>query len=200
MRRYRARSTLNISRLDAVVALVSDQRIHRRPSLKGVSVHCVPFHCRSINVAAPCLPIESVCVTNQTRYTRGASRMEQTLLPTCPPGKVAPRAGMRPVPANIREPLHETSTSSATAPGDEMITLKAFCHECRGTGVFVGVCEPKGTGVVCLICGGHGCKAVTYTPFKKRAQRRGVTRVYLSGRVDRTDGISYAAFQRGRRP
>lgn len=31
-----------------------------------------------------------------------------------------------------------------------MKTLKANCHECRGTGEFVGIREPTGTGVVCL--------------------------------------------------
>jgi len=55
MWRYHARSTLNISRLDAVVALMSDQRIQRRPSLEGASVYCVPFHCRSTDDIAKAL-------------------------------------------------------------------------------------------------------------------------------------------------
>ena len=81
-----------------------------------------------------------------------------------------------------------------------MKTIKAVCHECRGSGVFVGVCEAAGTGVVCLICAGRGWRAITYTPFVARTRRAGITRVFQSGRTERTAGIAYAAFLKGDTP
>ena len=52
----------------------------------------------------------------------------------------------------------------------------------------------------CLICAGRGWRAITYTPFVARTRRAGITRVFQSGRTERTAGIAYAAFLKGDTP
>jgi hypothetical protein len=58
--------------------------------------------------------------------------------------------------------------------------IKAKCSDCSGTGVYCGMCEPEGVGVVCLRCGGSGCELIMYTPFKGRVAKKGVKTVRLS--------------------
>lgn len=48
------------------------------------------------------------------------------------------------------------------------------CKACSGTGVYEGFAEPKGTGVVCLDCGGSGAVELSYTPYTGRKTKRGI--------------------------
>lgn len=59
-------------------------------------------------------------------------------------------------------------------------TVKAECRPCGGTGIYRGVAEPPGVGVVCLDCKGTGCKEITFTPFTERKRREGIKTVQLS--------------------
>ena len=84
------------------------------------------------------------------------------------------------------------------------ITVNVPCESCAGTGIVCGVLEPKGIGVVCFRCYGTGAFKLIYTPFTKRATRRGVkfvqiSPVYLSG-GSRSSKISYASFLKGKVP
>lgn len=85
--------------------------------------------------------------------------------------------------------------------------IKTACVACDSTGVYSGFCESKGTAVVCLSCGGTGCKTISYKPFEKRLRRRGIKTVSLSrggfiatgvGAVG--ESISYSDFFNGRMP
>ena len=88
-----------------------------------------------------------------------------------------------------------------------MKSVKAECSSCRGTGLYQGFCEAKGTAVVCLGCDGTGCATVSYTPFTKRHGKRGIKTVYRSfgtfiatgvGKVG--ESVTYAEFQQGKMP
>lgn len=63
------------------------------------------------------------------------------------------------------------------------IELKIVCKSCGGTGIYVGMGERDGAGVICHTCDGTGCQNYTfeYTPFKKRKKREDVKRVFLGG-------------------
>ncbi len=54
------------------------------------------------------------------------------------------------------------------------------CPSCKGTGLYVGMCEGDGSAVVCHNCHGTGCHHVKlqYNDFKKRISRSDVKRVY----------------------
>jgi hypothetical protein len=85
--------------------------------------------------------------------------------------------------------------------------IKAKCSDCSGTGVYCGMCEPEGVGVVCLRCGGSGCELIMYTPFTKRAIKRGVKQVRLSRGMLLADGVGpggtmvcYQDFLKGKMP
>ena len=87
-----------------------------------------------------------------------------------------------------------------------METIKTECGSCQGTGVFCGMAEPKGVGVVCLNCKGTGCREIKYTPFTGRKRRDDVSQVSLSrGSLLWSCGpcgksVSYADFLAGRVP
>lgn len=88
-----------------------------------------------------------------------------------------------------------------------MESVKAECQSCGGTGLYVGLAERSGAAVVCLTCGGTGCVTITYTPFERRRQKRGIKRVFRSGgRLVVTgvgpqgEGITYEEFQQGKMP
>ena len=53
------------------------------------------------------------------------------------------------------------------------------CTACRATGIYVGMAERDGFGVVCHSCKGSGKQEmkVTYEPFQERKIREGVRRV-----------------------
>jgi hypothetical protein len=80
----------------------------------------------------------------------------------------------------------------------------AECHSCSGTGLYSGMCEPRGTAVVCLTCSGTGCEKIRYVPFTSRKGKRGIKTVSNSrgsfiatgvGAVG--NSISYEEFSRG---
>lgn len=84
-------------------------------------------------------------------------------------------------------------------------TVKAVCSSCNGTGLYSGMCEGKGHAVVCLTCGGTGCEAIKFTPFKKRKLTKSIKTVSLSkGRFVLTgvgstrDTVSYNEFLKGK--
>ncbi|MFW6024985.1 MAG: hypothetical protein ACOCRX_01455 [Candidatus Woesearchaeota archaeon] len=62
------------------------------------------------------------------------------------------------------------------------ITMDIECKSCNGTGIYVGIAERDGAGVVCKTCNGTGCQHYTfeYTPFRSRKKRKDIKRVYLS--------------------
>ena len=63
------------------------------------------------------------------------------------------------------------------------IKLDIECKSCEGTGVYVGMCERGGSGVVCYQCDGTGCQKYSfkYTDFTKRKKCKNVKRVYIKG-------------------
>jgi len=61
-----------------------------------------------------------------------------------------------------------------------METIKAECSSCSGTGIYHGMAEREGTGVVCLQCDGAGGKEIKYTPFTGRKRRDDVRTVSRS--------------------
>lgn len=48
--------------------------------------------------------------------------------------------------------------------------VKIACHECKGTGIYSGMFEPKGTGVICTACKGSG--AQEHPAFTGRSKTR----------------------------
>lgn len=85
--------------------------------------------------------------------------------------------------------------------------ISVECAKCRGTGVYRGFAEPEGVGVVCLECGGSGCKEIAYTPFSKRKTRNDVREVKRSrgtmiplGVGPVGESIPYSAFLEGKMP
>jgi hypothetical protein len=55
-----------------------------------------------------------------------------------------------------------------------------ICKNCKGTGIYVGMAESSGAGVVCSTCKGTGCHQWTYTyeDFEKKKERTDIKRVY----------------------
>lgn len=99
------------------------------------------------------------------------------------------------------------------------IEMDIECQECKGTGVYVGMAERDGAGVVCYKCDGTGKfhYKYEYTPFTERKIRRGLKRVYKKsysyvlapevinfegiGEIDLTkEGVSYEEFLDGKMP
>lgn len=88
-----------------------------------------------------------------------------------------------------------------------MATVKAECSTCSGTGLYSGMCEKKGTAVICIECKGTGCYEFYFKPFIKRKGRRGIETVSQSrgsfigtgvGSVGKA--ITYKEFQQGEMP
>lgn len=54
------------------------------------------------------------------------------------------------------------------------------CTHCGGTGIYKGMAEGKGAGVICYHCNGTGCMHVehVYTKFEKRIERKDIERLY----------------------
>lgn len=87
------------------------------------------------------------------------------------------------------------------------VRVKAVCNSCDGTGLYSGMCEPKGTAVICHTCNGTGCEVIRYTPFKKRRLRRDIEKVrdsrgrfLMSGTGPTGDAVTYKEFLQGKRP
>ena len=89
----------------------------------------------------------------------------------------------------------------------QLLSVEAECKSCAGTGIYRGFAEPKGVGVVCLICGGTGKVIFSYTLFTTRKRRRDVQSVRLSagsfvgtGVGPIGNSISYDDFFAGKMP
>lgn len=56
------------------------------------------------------------------------------------------------------------------------------CKSCKGTGIYVGMAEREGAGVVCNTCEGTGCqkRSEVFTPFRRRVIRADVEQVYAT--------------------
>ena len=63
------------------------------------------------------------------------------------------------------------------------INLDIECRSCNGTGVYQGMGEYDGAGIVCYQCKGTGCEKYyfKYNEFKERKINPKVNRVFLSG-------------------
>ncbi len=65
----------------------------------------------------------------------------------------------------------------------ETIKRNVECPACGGTGIYSGIAEGEGVGVVCYKCYGTGMfeYEYKYTPFTGRKHKSGIKRVYKSG-------------------
>jgi hypothetical protein len=65
----------------------------------------------------------------------------------------------------------------------KQIKLKIKCQSCNGTGIYVGMGERDGAGVVCYTCKGTGCQnyKFEYEDFENRVKRDDIKRVFLTG-------------------
>jgi hypothetical protein len=61
-----------------------------------------------------------------------------------------------------------------------MVSVKAECMACNGTGLYEGFCEEKGHPVICIQCDGSGCEEIRYKPFVERKKRKGIISVHKS--------------------
>jgi len=99
------------------------------------------------------------------------------------------------------------------------IEILVECPSCNGTGLYQGMGESKGVGVVCSDCNGTGAYnyKYRYTEFTGRKKRTDIKRVYLRGsryklglgkivfdtvgEVDMDkEGVSYTEFLQGKMP
>jgi hypothetical protein len=78
---------------------------------------------------------------------------------------------------------------------------------CDGTGIYQGFAEPEGVGVVCLLCHGTGCRALSYKPFNGLRKRKGIKTVRRSAGTLIVTGvgpvggeITYEEFLKGKMP
>lgn len=87
--------------------------------------------------------------------------------------------------------------------------LYSECEACDGTGIYQGMAEPVGTGVVCLRCNGSGCEKINVKVFVRRKRAKGVSKVYRSrgsfiaaGVGPNTDrkSVPYSEFLKGKMP
>jgi hypothetical protein len=85
------------------------------------------------------------------------------------------------------------------------------CPKCSGTGIYSGMAEGDGAGVVCSHCKGTGCYhyVYEYEPFVERKVRTDIKRVYETNpgikigegggyRLEDFGGISYEEFLAGK--
>ena len=65
---------------------------------------------------------------------------------------------------------------------ERVIEYKCRCEVCHGTGIYVGMAERDGSGIVCHSCKGSGYqeKTITYHDFDGRIRRGDVLRVFQS--------------------
>ncbi len=56
---------------------------------------------------------------------------------------------------------------------------EAECPKCSATGVYHGLAEEPGIGIVCATCGGTGKITVEFVPFSGRAVRSDIKEVEL---------------------
>jgi hypothetical protein len=84
-----------------------------------------------------------------------------------------------------------------------MKTIKTECSDCGGTGLYSGFCEGEGHAVVCLACGGSGCRKIHYKPYTGRKRKRGIVsirwsqgRFIMTGVGGEGDSMTYREFQK----
>ena len=70
---------------------------------------------------------------------------------------------------------------------------------CKGTGLYSGWAEPKGTAVICSYCNGKGWYTYFYKVFSKRKKLKGIKSVRISktgvnGSASKL--ITYAEFEK----
>lgn len=58
--------------------------------------------------------------------------------------------------------------------------IKQVCEDCKGTGLYSGMCEAKGTAVVCLRCEGKGWEWHHYKTFEGRKKLKGIKEIQVS--------------------
>jgi len=77
-------------------------------------------------------------------------------------------------------PSHGLLTKQREKKMEKTFKTKEKCKACKGTGVFIGMAEHAGAGIVCYDCKGTGSYDFvhTYDPFKKREVRENVKRVF----------------------
>ncbi len=85
------------------------------------------------------------------------------------------------------------------------------CSSCGGTGIYTGLCEGPGQGVVCKTCKGSGAieNKPSYKPkeFTGLVRRSDIERVYVGngtliffGAGPKGAGVSYEEFFNGKMP
>lgn len=87
---------------------------------------------------------------------------------------------------------------------DEYIYVKHECGRCRGTGLYSGFAEPKGTAVICRGCGGLGIVETKVKRFKGRKKMRGIKTIsesrgsFIATGVGPREGtdMTYAEFEK----
>lgn len=59
------------------------------------------------------------------------------------------------------------------------------CESCNATGIYVGMAEKDGAGIVCYVCKGTGCHSIDieYAPFTQRKHHPDIKRVYQIGSI-----------------
>lgn len=87
------------------------------------------------------------------------------------------------------------------------IKIECECDSCGGTGVYSGMCEPKGVAVVCLGCAGTGKSFVSYKSFTGLKKCLGIKTVrrsrgsFIATGVGPTgQEITYQEFINGKMP
>jgi len=73
------------------------------------------------------------------------------------------------------------------------MSVEAQCSSCRGTGLYSGFAEAKGTAVICTTCKGTGKQIIKYIPFTALQRRDDVQTVKVSAGF-----ISYQSFFSGK--
>jgi hypothetical protein len=101
----------------------------------------------------------------------------------------------------------------------KIIEMEIECPSCKGTGIYSGMSESGGVGVICFTCEGTGKYRYSYSyeEFTGRKVRKGIKRVYLQsygykigtgvidfdkiGLIDMDKkGVSYEEFLSGKMP
>lgn len=84
------------------------------------------------------------------------------------------------------------------------LKIEIQCRACSGSGVYRGIAEAPGIGIVCRDCKGSGKRTHEYVPFTGLTKRNDVEVVCAERGdfhiPDSTSGIPYAAFLQGKLP
>ena len=90
---------------------------------------------------------------------------------------------------------------------DKKAHVQAECESCDATGIYRGMAEPEGVGVICRVCSGTGSVKIEYVPFTSRKRRKDVGTVYrsagtfIAGPIGPTGkSVTYSEFLEGMTP